>query len=767
MENQHEMIDPVCGMSVDPQNAAGTYQFGGTDYYFCSTRCLEKFKADPEGILDKTAKPVEAPKDAVYTCPMHPEVRQAGPGSCPICGMALEPEMAGLEEGPSEELLSMRRRFWISVVLTVPVLVLVMGHHVGLHIPEEMLSARAALWLQFFLTTPVVLWCGWPFFVRGWQSIRTRNLNMFTLIAIGIGTAYGYSAIALLFPNIFPASFRKQDGTVDVYFEPAAMITALVLMGQVLELRARQMTSGAIRKLLGLAPKTARVIRDDGTEEDIPAANVKPGDHLRVRPGERIPVDGRVTGGKTSVDESMITGESMPVEKKEGEPVIGGTTNAAGSITMTAERVGSETLLAHIVRMVGQAQRSRAPIQRVADKVAAFFVPAVVLAAVITFVAWGLFGPPPRFAYALLNAIAVLIIACPCALGLATPLSIMVGTGRGAAACILIKNAEALEILEKVDMLVFDKTGTLTVGKPQVVEVHSAADIGQPELLKWAASLENQSEHPLAAAIVAKAKEENIVLEKAEDFEYLTGLGVQGRIGTRHIAVGNQPFMEQLPITSQYASSAADDARQKGRTIVFVAVDHKAAGFLAIADPIKESTLEAIRKLHDEHITLMMLTGDDQATAQAIGRLLGIDNIRAQVLPQDKNQVVKDLQRQGRIVAMAGDGINDAPALAQAHVGIAMGNGTDIAMESAGLTLVKGDLLGIVKARRLSRAAMRNIRQNLFLAFVYNTLGIPIAAGVLYPFFGILLSPVIAAAAMSFSSVSVISNALRLRRIQL
>jgi Cu+-exporting ATPase len=768
MENEiTKAVDPVCGMTVEPEKAAGTYAYKGTDYYFCSAKCVERFKGDPESWLNKTAKPVEGPKDAIYTCPMDPEVRQVGPGTCPICGMALEPEMVSLEEGPNEELISMRRRFWVSVVLTAPVLFLVMGHHAGLHIPESILSARAALWIQFVLTTPVVLWCGWPFFARGWLSIRTGNLNMFTLISIGVGAAYLYSTAALLFPGIFPESFRREDGTVDVYFEPAALITALVLMGQVLEIRAREMTGSAIRKLLGLTPKTARLIRQDGTEDDVPVSDVKQGDHLRVRPGERIPVDGRVTGGKTSIDESMITGESIPVEKGLDDKVIGGTTNQTGTITIMAEHVGAETLLSHIVRMVSEAQRSRAPIQRVADRVAGYFVPAVVLVAVITFVVWGLAGPSPRFAYALLNAIAVLIIACPCALGLATPLSIMVGTGRGATGGILVRNAEALELFEKIDTLVVDKTGTLTLGKPRVAGIHPAGGFDESTLLQTAASLENNSEHPLAGAVVEAAKEKNLKLEPIDAFDYATGKGVQGRSGGRRISLGSQAFMEDLNVDVSSSDEAVRQARQQGQTVVYVAVDETFAGFLAIADPIKNSTPEAIRLLHDEGIELMMLTGDNETTAKAIAQQLGIEKVRAQILPQEKNRVVQELQKQNRIVAMAGDGINDAPALAQAHIGIAMGTGTDIAMESAGLTLVKGDLRGIAKARQLSRATMRNIRQNLFLAFVYNTLGIPIAAGVLYPFFGILLSPVIAAAAMSFSSVSVIGNALRLRTLKL
>jgi len=754
-------------MTVEPEKAAGRYTYRGTEYCFCSTKCVERFKGDPEGYLNKTVKPVEAPKDAIYTCPMDPEVRQVGPGTCPICGMALEPEMISLEEGPNRELISMRRRFWAAVVLTAPVLLLVMGHHVGLHVPETILSARAALWVQFILTTPVVLWCGWPFFERGWLSIKTGHLNMFTLISIGVGVAYGYSTAALLFPGIFPASFRRQDGTVDVYFEPAALITALVLMGQVLEIRAREMTGSAIRKLLGLAPKTARRLRPDGTEDDVPAAEVKQGDHLRVRPGERIPVDGRVTGGKTSIDESMITGESIPVEKGPDDKVIGGTTNQTGTITISAEHVGQETLLAHIVRLVSEAQRSRAPIQRIADRVAGYFVPAVVLAAVITFVAWALVGPQPRFAYALLNAIAVLIIACPCALGLATPLSIMVGTGRGATGGILVRNAEALELFEKIDTLVVDKTGTLTVGKPRVVGIHPAGGVAESTLLQMAASLENNSEHPLAGAVVGAAKEKGLSLEPVDGFDYVTGKGVQGKAGTRRIALGSQAFMDDLNVDVSTLHDAVSHARQQGQTVVYVAVDEAFAGFLAIADPIKDSTPEAIRLLHEENIELIMLTGDNETTAKAIAARLGIEKVRAQVLPQEKNRVVQELQQQGRVVAMAGDGINDAPALAQAHVGVAMGTGTDIAMESAGITLVRGDLRGIAKARQLSRATMRNIRQNLFLAFIYNTLGIPIAAGVLYPFFGILLSPVIAAAAMSFSSVSVIGNALRLRALKL
>jgi Cu+-exporting ATPase len=767
------MKDPICGMDVGPENAAGSCVHDGVTYYFCSTHCLEKFKVAPEKYLQQHSRipPLQHP-GRVYTCPMHPEVRQQGPGSCPKCGMDLEPETVSAEE-ESPELRDMTRRFWVCLCLTIPLLVIAMGEMHGLG------------WLQLALATPVVLWGGWPFFQRGWASIVHRSPNMFTLIATGTGVAYLYSVVAALAPDIFPESFRGHGGAVSVYFEAAAAITTLVLMGQVLELRARRRTSSAIKALLGLAPKTARVVREDGSEVDVPLQEVKVGDRIRVRPGEKVPVDGVVLEGTSAVDESMVTGEPIPVEKTAGNRVTGGTVNATGSFLMRAERPAAAGLLAQIVRMVSEAQRSRAPIQRLADVVSGYFVPAVVVAAVITFIAWGLFGPEPRMVYAIVSAVAVLIIACPCALGLATPMSIMVGTGRGATAGVLIKNAEALEILEKVDTLVVDKTGTLTEGKPRLVAVILAAEVGtdrravrecdnperrarrsrptEDEMLRLAASVERASEHPLAGAIVAGAEARAVKLASVSNFRSFTGKGVIGTVDGHVVAVGNQ----QLGIDFGSLIAQAENLRGDGQTVVFIAVDGKPAGLLGVADPIKESTPEAIRLLHAEGIQIVMVTGDSRTTAEAVARKLGIDRVEAEVLPERKVEVVKRLQQQGCIVAMAGDGINDAPALAQAHVGIAMGTGTDVAMESAGITLVKGDLRGIAKARRLSRATMRNIRQNLFFAFIYNALGIPIAAGVLYPAFGLLLNPMIAAAAMSFSSVSVVSNALRLRKLRL
>jgi Cu+-exporting ATPase len=735
-------------MKVDPQHAAATTNYQGRPYYFCCKGCLTKFEADPEKYLHPQAKPEPmappAPGAAKveYTCPMHPEVRQIGPGACPKCGMALEPATFSFsaEEEPNLELIDMKRRFWISIALTAPLLVL-------------MLSGRMKPWVELALATPVVLWGGWPFFERGWASVVHRSLNMFTLIAAGTGTAYLYSVVAAIRPGIFPASFRGHGGEVAVYFEPAAVIVTLVLLGQVLELRARSQTSSAIRALLGLAPKTARLIQKNGSETDVPLDQVHAGNVLRVRPGEKIPVDGVVVEGESSVDESMITGEPIPEEKAAGSPVTAGTVNGTGSFLMRAERVGAETLLAQIVKMVSEAQRSRAPIQRLADVVASYFVPAVIAVAIVTFIAWAVWGPEPRMAFALVNAIAVMIIACPCALGLATPMSIMVGTGRGAHAGVLIRDAEALETLEKVDTVVVDKTGTLTEGKPALVTVDDL------ETLRLAASLEQASEHPLASAIVAGAKTRGLTLSRAEQFRSTTGKGVSGIIDGRTITVGNT-------IAAEFAARA-EELRRDGQTVVQVTIDNGPAGLLGIADPIRASTADAIAQLHQENIRVVMLTGDHRATADVVGRKLGIDEIEAEVLPHQKVEVIKRLQAQGRIVAMAGDGINDAPALAQAQVGIAMGTGTDVAMESAGITLVKGDLRGIVRARRLSRATLRNIRQNLFFAFLYNSLGVPIAAGVLYPFLGILLSPMIASAAMTFSSVSVITNALRLRKVEL
>jgi P-type Cu+ transporter len=701
-----------------------------------------------------------------YVCPMHPEIVRQEPGSCPICGMALELRIATAEEAVDPELVNMTRRFWTSLALTVPLLALAMSEIVpwleGHRISEHLLD-----WIEFGLATPVVLWGGWPFFERGWRSIVNRSLNMFTLIATGTGTAYLYSLVATMFPGIFPASFRGLGGGVAVYFEAASAITTLVLLGQVLELRARRQTSSALRALLGLAPKTARLRRDDGTEVDVPLDRVRPGDQLRVRPGEKVPVDGVVLEGASSVDESMLTGEPIPAEKGPGSPVTGGTVNGTGSFVMRAERVGSHTLLAQIVRMVGEAQRSRAPIQRLADVVSSYFVPAVVMIAVVTFVVWALIGPEPRLAHALVNAVAVLIIACPCALGLATPMAIMVGTGRGATAGVLIRNAEALEILEKVDTLVVDKTGTLTEGKPRLISLVPLDAVKDVEVLRLAASLEQSSEHPLAAAIVAAARTKGLELTGARDFQSLPGRGVLGTVGGSRVALGNRKLLEELKIDSGNLGARAEALEHEGQTVMFAALQGRVVGLLGLADPIKASTLEAIRMLQADGIHIVVVTGDNPITAQAVGRQLGLSEVMAGVLPDQKGEVVKGLQAAGRVVAMAGDGINDAPALAQAHVGIAMGTGTDVAMESAGVTLVKGDLRGIARARRLSRATMRNIRQNLFFAFIYNSLGVPLAAGALYPVFGLLLSPMIASAAMTFSSVSVIANSLRLRRVPL
>ncbi len=762
-------IDPVCGMTVNPATAAGKHEYSGKTYYFCSTHCLHKFSADPESALHPKPK-APAPTDVEYTCPMHPEVIQIGPGSCPKCGMALEPKVFSLTvEEDTSELDDMKRRFWISLALTLPVFLLAMSEMIPGQPVQHAIGHKLVTWLQLALSTPVVLWGGWPFFQRGWASIINRSPNMFTLIAIGTGAAFGYSIVATLLPDLFPASFRSHGDQVAVYFEAAAVITTLVLLGQVLELRARSQTSSAIKMLLGLAPKTARIIRPNGTEEEIPLDQVHPDDLLRVRPGEKVPVDGVVTEGRSSVDEAMVTGEPIPVEKESGSKVTGGTVNGTGSFVMRAERVGSETLLAQIVRMVGEAQRSRAPIQRLADSVSAWFVPLVVLASVVTFLIWSFAGPEPRFVYALVNAVAVLIIACPCALGLATPMSVMVGTRRGATAGVLIKSAEALETLAKVNTLVVDKTGTLTEGKPRLISLFvKNAGESENELLRLAASLERASEHPLAAAIVSAANDRKLELASVDNFESLTGKGVVGQVNSKHIALGNQTLMETLSIKVETSlSERAEKLRSEGQTVMLVAIDGQTAGLLGVADPVKASTPEAIKQLHEDGLRIVMLTGDNRTTAKTVARELGIDEVIAEVLPEQKADAIKRLQREGKIVAMAGDGINDAPALAAAEVGIAMGTGTDVAMESAGLTLVKGDLRAIVRARILSRAVMRNIRQNLFFAFVYNLLGVPLAAGILYPFFGILLSPMIASAAMTFSSVSVITNALRLRRLEL
>ena len=760
-------IDPVCGMKVTPGKEAGIVDHAGKRYFFCSRKCVAKFEANPATYLGPKPAPVPAaPAGAVYTCPMHPEVRQVGPGSCPLCGMALEPEVVTLEEGPNPELIDMSRRFWLSLVFSVPLLFLGMSEMLP-GMPVHRALGAGMPWTQLLLATPVVLWAGWPFFVRAWQSVQNRSLNMFTLIGVGTGAAYLYSLVATLFPQVLPHAFRGHGGQVPVYFEAAAVIVSLVLLGQVLELRARSSTSAAIKALLGLAPKTARRIRADGSEEDVPLEHVHPGDVLLVRPGEKVPVDGTVLEGQSAVDESMVTGEPIPVEKVPGGKATGGTVNGTGRFTLKAERVGSETLLARIVKQVAEAQRSRAPIQRLADKVAGYFVPAVIVIAVAAFGVWAWVGPEPRLAHALVNAVAVLIIACPCALGLATPMSIMVGTGRGAQAGILIKNAEALEVLERVDTLVVDKTGTLTEGKPRLVSVLPLQGHDENGLLRLAASLERGSEHPLAAAIVEGAKGRGLQLSNSEGFRSLTGKGVVGTVDGRKVTLGNLKLLAAEGVDGAALDAKAEGPRRDGQTVMFVAVDGRPAGLLGVADPIKASTPEAIRELHREGIRIVMLTGDSRLTAEAVAKKLGLDEVIAEVLPEQKGETVKRLQGEGRTVAMAGDGINDAPALARAHVGIAMGTGTDVAMESASVTLVKGDLRGIARARALSRATLGNIRQNLFWAFAYNALGVPIAAGVLYPAFGLLLSPMIASAAMSFSSVSVIGNALRLRRARL
>ena len=762
--------DVVCGMQVDPAKAAGTSEVGGKAYYFCSTGCQARFDADPSNYgVSPSSSPLphrHTGVSAEYTCPMHPEVVRSEPGSCPICGMALEPRMVTLDER-NPELEDMTRRFRVSTVLTAPAVILAMGEYLPGHPFDTLISGAAMPWIQLALTTPVVLWGGFPFFMRGWQSLVNRSLNMFTLIALGVGVAYLYSVVATAFPSLFPMSFRMENGTVGVYFEPAAVIVTLVLLGQVMELRARSQTGAAIRALLGLAPKTARRLHDDGRDEDVPLDHVRAGDRLRVRPGEKVPVDGTVLEGTSSVDESMVTGEPIPVEKRTGDKVIGATINGTGSLVMKAERVGSNTLLAQIVDMVAQAQRSRAPIQKLADVVAGYFVPVVVLIAVVTALVWGWIGPDPRMAHAIINAVAVLIIACPCALGLATPMSIMVATGQGATTGVLFKNAEAIEVLRKVDTLVVDKTGTLTVGKPKLTAVTVTGSLDEQAFLRLAATLERGSEHPLAAAIVNGATERGVTLASAENFASVTGKGVRGRVDGRDVALGNANLLADLGLAAGEHATRADALRAEGQTVMFVVVDGVLAGLIGVADPIKDTTPEAIAQLHQEGVRIVMMTGDSRATAEAVARTLSIDDVLPDVLPDQKAAMVKRLQDEGRIVAMAGDGVNDAPALAQAQVGIAMGTGTDVAMESAGVTLVKGDLRGIVRARRLSRATMDNIKQNLFFAFVYNAIGVPIAAGVLYPFTGLLLNPMIAALAMSLSSVSVVGNALRLRRVQL
>jgi Cu+-exporting ATPase len=763
-------------MTVDPGRTEHHHELGGTTYHFCSAGCRTKFIANPDGYLnlpehDPAVKhPAmgalpEAAEGTVWTCPMHPEIRRNGPGTCPICGMGLEPAEPSLEEGPNPELIDMTRRFWVSAAFSVPLLVLAMGTELfGWHL----MPMRTFVWVQLALATPVVLWGGWPFFERGWASLQTRNLNMFTLIALGVGVSYSYSLVAALAPDLFPPSFRTMGGVVPVYFEAAAVITTLVLLGQVLELRARSATGKAIRALLGLAPKTARVVLPDGSEEDIPIEHVHLGNLLRVRPGEKVPVDGVVVEGHSSVDESMISGEPVPVEKTAGAKLTGATVNGTGSLLMRAERVGKDTTLSQIVRMVAEAQRSRAPIQGLADKVSGWFVPAVMLVAVLSFAAWALIGPEPAMSHALVNAVAVLIIACPCALGLATPMSIMVGTGRGATAGVLVKNAEALELMEKIDTLVVDKTGTLTLGKPKLVAVVPAGGFEEAEVLRLAAALEKGSEHPLAAAIVEGAQERGLTLSSSTDFASHTGKGVSGTVEGRQVALGNRALLIDRGIDVSPLLVRADEMRSEGQGVMFTAIDGQLAGLIAVADPVKENAGEAVAALRREGIRVVMLTGDNQRTAEAVARRIGrIDEVMADVLPDQKQAVVERLKREGRRVAMAGDGINDAPALAAADVGIAMGTGTDVAMESAAVTLVKGDLTGIVRARRLSRAVMRNIRQNLFFSFVFNAAGVPIAAGVFYPLFGLLLSPMIAGAAMAFSSVAVIGNSLRLRTVRL
>jgi P-type Cu+ transporter len=754
-------VDPVCGMRVDPATAKHRFAYNGQGYFFCSARCRERFEAEPERFLQpKQAEPA-APAGTIYTCPMHPEVRQVGPGSCPICGMALEPATAALDAPPNAELADMTRRFWIGLVLALPAVVLEMGGHlVGGH---GWVDQTLSNWVQLVFATPVVLWAGWPFFVRGWQSLITRNLNMFTLIAMGTGVSYAYSVIGTVVPESFPATFRGHGGAVAVYFEAAAVITVLVLLGQVLELRAREATSGAIKALLELAPKTARRVGDDGADHEVQIDSLVVGDKLRVRPGEKVPVDGAILEGRSSLDESLVTGESMPVSKEVGGKVIAGTLNQSGGFVMRADKVGRDTLLSQIVKMVAEAQRSRAPIQRLADQVAGWFVPVVIIIALIAFGVWAYFGPEPRMAFGLVAAVSVLIIACPCALGLATPMSIMVGVGRGAQAGVLIKNAEALERMEKIDTLVVDKTGTLTEGKPKIVSIVPAAGFDENEILRLAASVERASEHPLADAIVRSAKERNLDLNKVEEFDSPTGKGAAGRVDGKSILLGNSNFLMSRGIETQSLNDDGERMRADGATVINIAVDGKLAGLFAIADPVKQSTPAALKALAEEGVKVIMLTGDNRTTANAVARTLGIAEVEAEVLPDQKSAVVARLQKTGRIVAMAGDGVNDAPALAAAEVGIAMGTGTDVAMESAGITLLKGDLNGIVRARKLSRATMGNIRQNLFFAFIYNAAGIPIAAGILYPTFGILLSPIIAAAAMSLSSVSVVGNALRLR----
>lgn len=766
MLSDHTEKDPVCGMTVDPHTAEHRSRHGGETWYFCSSRCRSRFEENPEKYLSGDQKPEESvAPGTMFTCPMHPEIRQQGPGDCPICGMGLEPEEVSLDEGPSEELTDMTRRFWIGLVLTLPVFVLEMGGHlVGI---DHIVAPQMSNWIQLSLATPVVLWCGWPFFVRGWKSILSRNLNMFTLIAIGTGVSLIYSLVATFAPQVFPGAFRQEDGSVAVYFEAAAVIVVLVLLGQVLELRAREKTSGAIKALLDLAPATARKVDDDGGESDLALDQIEVGDRLRVRPGDKVPLDGEVLEGSSNVDESMVTGEPLAVGKTQGDTVIGGSINQQGSFIMRADKVGRDTMLSQVVQMVASAQRSRAPIQGLADKAASWFVPTVIVIAVIAFVVWSLFGPNPPMAFGLIAAVSVLIIACPCALGLATPMSIMVGVGRGAQSGVLIRNAEALERMEKVDTVVVDKTGTLTEGKPQVTRLVPAEGFSEKDLMQFVGGLEKGSEHPLAQAILDKARAMELTLPDAEDFDSPNGKGVTGSIEGQRVLAGNRLLMESETVDTSDFDHEAEQLREDGATVIFAAVDGRICGLLAIADPVKATTQTAISALQKEGVRVVMLTGDNRTSAQAVARTLGIDEVESEVLPEDKGRIVERLQKEGRVVAMAGDGVNDAPALATADVGIAMGTGTDVAIESAGITLLRGDLMGIAEARRLSLATMRNIRQNLFFAFFYNSAGIPVAAGLLYPFAGILLSPIFAAAAMSLSSVSVIGNALRLRAISI
>jgi Cu+-exporting ATPase len=763
------IIDPVCGMTVLPANAAGSAVFARKNFYFCSEHCLKRFQADPSKYLtpaDVKSSEADRPVAAIYTCPMHPEVVSDRPGSCPKCGMALEPREVSLEEGPNPEYLDMRRRFWVGVALGLPVFLIAMTDMLPGK-PLHFIDMGVLNWIQLVLSTPVVLWCGWPFFERGWASIVHRSPNMFTLIALGVGAAFAYSVAGTVTPGLFPTGFQSHSGAVEPYYDTAVVVTVLILLGQVLEIRARTQTTGAIRKLLGLAPKSARVVRADGNEDDIPIDHVRVGDIVRVRPGEKVPVDGTVTDGVSAIDESMVSGEPIPVEKAKGARVIGGTVNGTGSLLFRADRVGADTTLAQIVRMVGDAQRSRAPIERLVNVVSRYFVPAVLAVSVLTLIAWSFWGEPPRLAHALVNAVAVLIVACPCALGLATPLAIMVGTGRGAEQGVLFKSAEALENLYKADTLVVDKTGTLTEGKPRLAEVVGVNGWDANDLLRLAASLERGSEHPLASAIVNGAEEKGLTLTAAQDFRSMTGLGVAGAVGGKTLLLGNSTLFANERISDEQLRSQVQTLRRRGQSVMLVAIDGQLAGLISVADPIRASTPEAIRVLHGEGMRIIMLTGDNRATAEAVAGELAIDEVIAEVLPAQKNEVVKKLQSQGRMVAMAGDGVNDAPALAQANIGIAMGTGADVAMESAGVTLVQGDLRGIARARRLSRATMNNIRQNLFLAFIYNVLSVPVAAGLLYPWTGILISPIWASAAMSLSSLSVVGNALRLRKTRL